>query len=96
MRYTFGYTDPTTIEVTNRQQCVEYKVIYGFTDERDARAAAGNYGKSTYAYCFTGWCGDRKQAIKRLESDIKEAREHLEKLEFSLKVTKKKNWVRVD
>ena len=32
MEFTFGHTNPTTVEVTNRQQHVEYKILNNFAD----------------------------------------------------------------
>tara|TARA_R110000782_G_scaffold171288_2_gene263002 strand:- start:317 stop:457 length:141 start_codon:yes stop_codon:yes gene_type:complete len=45
MKFTFGHTNPTTVEVTNRQQHVEYKIIDGYGGELDVRAAVGNEGR---------------------------------------------------
>lgn len=93
MKFTFGHTNPTTIEVTNRQQHVEYKIIQGLrVGERDVRAAVGNAWRGTYSHSFSGWYSDRKPAIKRIEDDIAELKLQLEELEFALKVTKKKDW----
>ncbi len=93
MEFTFGHTNPTTVEVTNRQQHVEYKIIQGLrVDERDVRAAVGNAWRGTYSHSFSGWYSDRKPAIKRIEDDIAELRLQLDELEFALKVTKKKDW----
>ena len=93
MEFTFGYTNPTTVEVTNRQQHVEYKILTGFADERDVRTAIGNAQRGTYSHYFSGWYGDRSPAIKRIEEEIRELKERLSELEFALKVTKKKKWV---
>ena len=94
MKFTFGYTNQTVVEVTNRQQHVEYKIIQGLrVDERDVRAAVGNAWRGTYSHSFSGWYSDRKPAIERIERDIAYLKEQLEELEFALKVTKKKKWV---
>ncbi len=93
MKFTFGHTNPTTVEVTNRQQYVEYKIVQGLkVDERDVRAAVGNSWRGTYSHSFSGWYSDRKPAIKRIEDDIAELKLQLSELEFALKVTKKKEW----
>lgn len=93
MEFTFGFTNPTTVEVINRQQHVEYKVKSGFIgDERDVRAAVGNALRGTYAHSYSGWYNERKPAIERIEGDIAELKQQLAELEFALKVTKKKNW----
>ena len=93
MKFTFGHTNPTTVEVTNRQQHVEYKIIQGLrVDERDVRAAVGNAWRGTYSHSFSGWYSDRKPAIKRIEDDIANLQLQLDELEFALKVTKKKDW----
>jgi hypothetical protein len=93
MRFTFGYTAPTTVEVTNRQQHVEYKILTGFADERDVRAAVGNAHRGTYSHYFSGWYNERSPAIERIEEDIRSLKKELLELEFALKVTKKKKWV---
>ena len=95
MEFTFGYTNPTTVEVINRQQHVEYKILAGFADERDTRAAVGNAQRGTYAHYFSGWHHERKEAIDRIECEINYLKENLLELEFALKVTKKKKWVLV-
>lgn len=95
MNFTFGYTNPTTVEVTNRQQHVEYKILNSFADERDVRAAVGNAQRGTYSHYFSGWHHERKEAIERIEGDIKELKQNLLELEFALKVTKKKKWILV-
>ena len=96
MEFNFGHTNTTKVEVTNRQQHVEYKIVSGLlTDERDVRAAVGNALRGTYSHSFTGWHSDRKPAIKRIEDDISELKEQLKKLEFALKVTKKSKWINV-
>ncbi len=93
MEFTFGHANPTTVEVTNRQQHVEYKIVQGLkVDERDVRAAVGNSRRGTYSHSFSGWYSDRKPAIKRIEDDIAELKLQLGELEFALKVTKKKEW----
>ena len=95
MEFTFGYTSPTTVEVTNRQQHVEYKILTSFADERDVRAAVGNAQRGTYSHYFSGWHHERKPAIERIEDDIKELKSQLKELEFALKVTKKKTWKQI-
>ena len=95
MEFTFGYTNPTTVEVTNRQQHVEYKVLSSFADEKDVRGAVGNAGRSQYAHYFDGYHFHRKPAIERMESDIEYLEKELEQLRFALKVTKKKTWIEI-
>ena len=96
MEYSFGHFDATVVEITNRQQHVEYKITSGMrTDERDVRSCVGNFNSGTYSHYFTGWYGDRAPAIERLEGEIKKTKELLKQLEFSLKVTKKKKWIQV-
>jgi len=95
MKITFGHFNLATVEVINRQQKVEYKVISGKASEQEIRAALGNVGRGTYDYCFNGFHYDRKPAIQRLEDGIKELEKQLEEMKFALKVTKKKNWSRV-
>jgi|VirMetMinimDraft_7_1064189.scaffolds.fasta_scaffold00306_14 hypothetical protein len=95
MKFTFGYTNPTTVEVINRQQHVEYKILTGYGDEKDARAAVGNEGRGTYDHYFDGYHFNRKPAIERMESDIEDLEKQLDKLKFALKVTKKKKWIEV-
>ena len=93
MKFTFGYTVPTIVEVTNRQQHVEYRILTSFADERDVRSAVGNAQRGTYSYYFSGWHNERGPAIERIKEDIKDLKEKLLELEFALKVTKKKKWV---
>ncbi|QDP67512.1 MAG: hypothetical protein Unbinned5350contig1004_19 [Prokaryotic dsDNA virus sp.] len=95
MEFTFGYANPTTVEVTNRQQHVEYKILTSFADERDVRSAVGNAGRNQYAHYFDGFHFHRKPAIERMESDIEYLEKELAQLKFALKVTKKKIWVEV-
>lgn len=94
MEFTFGYTNPTRVEVTNRQQHVDYKIIEGFGSETDVRAAVGNAWRRTYQHHFSGWYSDRKPAIERMEQKIEELKQELKEIEFALKVTKKKKWVK--
>ncbi|MFT6124298.1 MAG: hypothetical protein ACJAV0_000432 [Shewanella sp.] len=93
MKFTFGYTNPTTVEVTNRQQNVEYKIIDGYGGELDIRAAVGNEGRGTYSHYFDGYHFHRKPAIERMEDDAKRMEEDLERIRFAIKVTKKKTWI---
>lgn len=93
MKFTFGFTNPTTVDVTNRQQHVEYKLEDGYAaDEREIRAAVGNALCGTYAHRYSGRYSERKPAIERIEGDISELKRQLVELEFALKVIKKKNW----
>jgi hypothetical protein len=93
MEFSFGFTNPTVVEVTNRQQHVEYRIISGLrVEERDVRAAVGNALRGTYSHSFSGWYSDRKPAIERMERDIEELKQKLKELEFAVKVTKKKSW----
>ena len=96
MTFNFGYINQTTVEVTNRQQCVEYKVIKGFdSDERSVRAAIGDTGKDIWSDSYSGFYSERGLAIERLKSDILELKKQLNELEFALKVTKKEKWIKV-
>ena len=95
MEFIFGYTNPTTVEVINKQSHVEYKVLASYADEKDVRAAVGNCNRDTYAHHFDGYYFNRKPAIERMESDIEYLEKELEQLKFALKVTKKKKWVEV-
>lgn len=95
MEFTFGYTNPTTVEVINRQQHVEYKILNNFGDERDVRVAVGNAQRGTYSHFFSGLYNERKPAIERIEGDIAELKLQLKELEFALKVTKKKTWKKI-
>ena len=95
MEFTFGYTNPTTIEVTNRQQHVEYIILNSYASESDVRAAVGNEGRGPYAHHFDGYHFHRKPAIDRIEQDIEHAEKELARLKFALKVTKKKTWIEV-
>ena len=93
MKFTFGFTNPTTVEITNRQQHVEYKLEDGYAaDEREIRAAVGNVLRGTYAHSYSGWYSERKPAIERIEGDISKLKQQLVELEFALKVIKKKKW----
>jgi hypothetical protein len=93
MEFTFGFTNPTVVEVTNRQQHVEYKIKSGHSaDEQEVRAAVGNALRGTYAHSYSGWYYERKPAIERMERDIDYLKQQLKELEFALKVTKKRNW----
>jgi len=96
MKITFGCFSPTTVEVINRQQKVEYEILSGSATEQEVRAALGNVYRDTYStFCFTGYYSDRKPAIQRLEEDIKSLEEKIEEMKFALKVTKKKHWSKV-
>ncbi len=96
MKYSIGIIGVRgVVEITNRQQHVEYKVIEGWVSEEDARQAAGNYACGTYDCFYDGSHPHRKPAVERMESKIKELKKELEELEFSLKVTKKKKWIEV-
>jgi hypothetical protein len=93
MEFSFGFTNPTVVEVTNRHRHVEYRIINGLiVDERDVRAAVGNALRGTYSHSFSGWHRDRKPAIERMERDIEDLKQQLKELEFAVKVTKKKSW----
>jgi hypothetical protein len=95
MKITFGFLSPTTVEVINRQQKVEYEILSGSATEQEVRAALGNVYRDTYSYCFTGYYSDRKPVIQRLEEEIKSLEEKIEEMKFALKVTKKKHWSKV-
>lgn len=94
--YNTGMWSVSKVEVTNRQNCVEYKILKGYCDESDIRSHVGNDWKSLYAYDYDGYYHNRKECIERLQSDIDNTKQQLEDLEFALKVTKKKNWVKVE
>lgn len=96
MRFTFGYTSPTTVEVTNRHGFVEYRILSGHKcSEKDVRAEIGNIFRGAYCHSYSGNYSERSNAVKRIENEIAELEENLEKLRFSLKVTKKKTWKEV-
>ncbi|AUR82879.1 coil containing protein [Vibrio phage 1.029.O._10N.261.55.A7] len=93
MKFHVGIIDPCAeVEVTNRQQHVEFKIISGYASESDIRASVGNYGRNQYEPHYSGYYASRKISINRLESEIERTKEYLAGLEFSLKVTKKRNW----
>ncbi len=92
MIFTFGHTNPTTVDVINRQQHVEYKILSAYGSEEDVRAAVGNEGRGTYSHYFDGYHFNRKPALERMEEDIKQLEEDLSRLKFAVKVTKKKTW----
>ena len=94
MEFTFGH-GRTTVKVTNRQQFVEYEILTGYGSEVDVRAEVGNCERGLYAHYFDGYHFHRKEAIKRMERDLEGAKEIVKRLEFSIKVTKKKTWVKV-
>lgn len=96
MKVTFGHFGQTTVEVTNRQKTVEYEILTGNASKQEVRAAVGNCNRSLYSNYFDGWHFHRKEAIGRMECDLNEARELVNRLEFSIKVTKKKTWVKVE
>jgi len=94
--YSFGILSyQGKLRITNRQNCVEWEVLEGYADEEDARRCAGNFKKDLYDYSYSGYYHDSKQAIQRIERDIAETEKLLEELKFSLKVTKKKNWIKI-
>ncbi len=96
MKIIIGYFGAkTTIEVNNRQQNVEYKIIQGFADEKEVRSAVGNMSRDTYDHFFSGYYQDRKQAISRMEDSIKEHEAEIEKLRFAINATKKKEWIKL-
>ena len=84
----------STVEVNNKQQNVEYKIIDGFADEKEIRAAVGNMSRDTYDFYYSGYHSDRKQAITRMEESIKEHESEIEKLKFAINATKKKEWIK--
>lgn len=88
--------DPAKVEVTNRQQRVEFKVLSGFASEEEVRRSVGNSLCDTYDYRYTGFYMDRNKAIERMESKLKYLEKEIETLKFAIKVTKKKNWVKVE
>ncbi len=83
MKITFGFFSPTTVEVINRQQKVEYEILSGSATEQEVRAALGNVYRDTYSYCFTGYYADRKPVIQRLEEEIKSLEEKIEEMKFT-------------
>jgi len=92
MKFTMGFNNVATVEVTNRQQSVEYKIISGCADEKEVRSSVGNALRGTYDHYYSGFYSQRKKAVARIESDIEQLESDLETLRFALKVTKKKNW----
>lgn len=86
----------STVEVTNRQGCVEYKVLDGYCSESDIRSRVGNEGRDTYSYYYNGYYHTRKECLSRLQRDIDETKDRLHELEFALKVTRKRNWIKVN
>lgn len=96
MKFTIGNFNSSTIEVTNRQQHVEFRVVDGHANEEEARSCVGNESRGTYDFYYDGYYSNRKQAIKRMEDTINDLNNELERLEFALKVTKKKKWVKVN
>ena len=96
MKITIGYFGTiTTAEVNNRQQNVEYTITDGFADEKEVRAAVGNMSRDTYDYFYSGYHSDRKHAIGRMESAIRDHEAEIEKLKFAINATKKKDWVKL-
>lgn len=96
MKFTVGMFDPAKVEVTNRQQNVEFKLLSGFASEEEVRKSVGNSFRDTYDYSYTGFYMDRNKAIERMESKLKDLESEIETLKFAIKVTKKKNWVKVE
>lgn len=93
MKFYVGMFSPRAeVEVYNRQNKVEYKILSDYASERDIRSSLGNYGSGTYDPWYSGYYMDRKVATDRLQEEISHAEEYLEKLKFALKVTKKKVW----
>lgn len=84
------------VEVTNRQNCVEYKVLDGCCSESDIRSRVGNDWAGVYDHNYSGYYGNRKDALTRIQNEIEETKQKLSDLEFALKVTKKKDWVKID
>lgn len=97
MNFCVGLIGPyANVEVTNKIDRVEVKIINGNATEKEVRRSVGNYGKRMWDFDFSGHYSDRKEAAKRLEYAIEDKKLELEALEFALKVTKKKNWVMVE
>ena len=93
--YSFGMiTYRGKLRITNRQNHVEWEELDGYSCEREARSCAGNFNKDLYDYDYSGYYYDRKKAIQRMEYDVEATEKLLEELKFSLKVTKKKNWIK--
>lgn len=90
-----GMFNPSTVRITNKQNCVEYQVISGFASEREARRAAGNFHKSLYQYDFDGYYMNRKEALTRLEQELEATLRKAEELKCAINVTKKKVWKEV-
>ena len=97
MQFTFGITNPTTtVEIYNRHDCVEYKVLEGYRpSEKDVRSAIGNTLRGTYCHRYSGYYSERAEAVERIKGDIESLERNLEELRFALKVTKKKVWKEV-
>lgn len=94
--YHVGILSPQAeVIVYNRQNEVEFKIISGSASEKEIRSRVGNYGSGQYEPYYSGYYSERKVAISRLEEEIQRTKDYLEALEFSLKVTKKKNWEEV-
>ena len=90
-----GIINTKRVEIVNRQKNVEYKELDTFVDEQSARASAGNIYRGTYEHSYSGYYFERANAINRLEKEIKKTEEKLKELKFCLKVTKKKEWVKI-
>lgn len=92
MKFSIGMHDPSRVEITNKQGFVEVDVLWGSTNEQEVRRSIGNCGRGCYDEPFSGHYSDRKKAIARMEDKIKMLKDEMEKLEFAVRVTKKKDW----
>ena len=96
MKFNIGGSSPATIEVTNRQGAVEWKMLKGWATEKEVRSLVGNCDREMYQYHYDGYYSNRKNALSRMESNLIELKKQVEQIEFAIKVTKKKKWVKVD
>ena len=96
MQFSIGMHNPALVEISNRQGFVEYKVLHGRTDEQEVRRSVGNSGRGCYEKSFSGYWMDRKLAVDRMEDKIKMLKDEIDRLEFSVRVTKKRNWVKLE
>ena len=83
-------------EVVNRQGHVEYNILEGWATEEQIRSRVGNEQRSMYAHRYDGHYFRRKQAITRMDEELIDLKKQVEYLEFAIKVTKKKDWAKLD
>lgn len=92
MEFSIGMHNPALVEIKNRQGFVEFKVLHGLATEQEVRRSVGNCGRDIYDWSFSGFWMDRKKAVERMEDKIKMLKDEVERLEFAVRVTKKKDW----